>query len=737
MISVLSEIFYFDKNITLRKKSHFFDRMTEQLNATKELLRFALETKIKVFDLYDKKRKYNDKDRPKLLSIYYTEEIAEDFLDSYVNSLVVSEFFEDKNLDLLIFILSKVNYKILSMKNDLLPRLKLKLEEVSTRNNIMDKNLALALLSFYYKFRYELDSQTTSLVMQCVLNKITSATNIFMVLEWISFFIDVENPNIHEMLKPHLQVLSHYISVYGNMMNVGHLAMIIKLTSPTFGERLEMIKHVSTGCISYIMTTLSEAKDIHRLPDMDPSFVFPHFYYLIQHEFFYFSRSDLFEFVFKFKAANSGLKKLQEFYRKFEKLFLDMDMDLEYDLASSFVNAALRYNKSNPIYAIYGPEKKCPYMIYAMAVFSKPDFSKTEMVQILRYIFESSSNSYDWVISAVLILYSMNDKSVLEEIKDLIQDIKNPVVRILYTLELCRKKTGDIYFTYLKNCYPPYSYDKLKLTNLNVVEEKVPVQLQATVVRALFQCDKAKTDELKITDPLLINFRKRDINVDSMNYFSFLDPVQVCAYMAGVQDPKSYHQKTYSIKRDFHLISPAYHSVRLEIESEAWFKESSIKFRVRLTPSNRHYNVMLSIETFRGITPAKPYTFEFGEIESNKSYVRSFAYSIHSVEYPYILISLKDGVNQQSPNTLLECRVCLPLLDLFSVMDSHSNPKYNEIKQAVWGALACREYSKLCYSEQFYVSKYGVFATKDNDCRASSPDLLQLIPSIVDTNSVI
>ena len=179
-------------------------------------------------------------------------------------------------------------------------------------------------------------------------------------------------------------------------------------------------------------------------------------------------------------------------------------------------------------------------------------------------------------------------------------------------------------------------------------------------------------------------------------------------------------------RREFIEISPVYHALTVEISSTVVPSDRSLSVELRLSAKGVVPSLSVSFNVPVSLTPPQVPEWSINSLNEGSKVTQNYTFTINKLTNPFGLIHIvQDGAN------VLDIKVCLPLIDMFDMITPDP-----DIERNIWQALRFQR-TNVPLKDAMWVNGEGCIAVKNNVARASSEELLNMIPSAIETHAVV
>lgn len=543
-----------------------------------------------------------------------------------------------------------------------------------------------------------------------------------IVLNWLIFAVSIEAPGILKRLEDARLELIDLLLICGHLFNMNQVLFLIKYAKPSIEHLISMYSNVSPCCSFLFLSMLPQLHDFDSIAILNPSIVLPAILDSAVHPLSVGMTIELFTSALKILGktehpeSNLFFEKVMERMFKLSNFTLDL-ISLLFQVAVKLNNGTNLLQKATQQVVDDGFLNQLVAIAASFSASNQTDDFTTIFIKVLS---GDSKKPYYFLACSSFASYLLQNRSKLSRntlvLVESIQALSNQKMKSLFLILFAKIKPA-LKSQIKQILYPKQATNTASFicTDFEELSNTVKILLAQTL---LSLSDEEETEAFH--DPIFI---PRDLSEDEIpiNPFFFCDPVEI----AQLSCAHNYEVKM-SISREFKVVSPDFHCLSVEIASLVVPKHIGMSIDIRLSSKSLIPNMAVQVFVPTTFTPTKAENWEIADLQPSRKVNRSFGFTVNSVLNPWMLIKAV-----QENAVLIELKICLPVIDLFSAC----SPTVVE-QDAIWHQLKHTK-SGFSLEDSVWVFQDNVIAVRNGIARANKLELLRLLSSAKVTNAVV
>lgn len=631
------------------------------------------------------------------------------------------------------------------------------------------ENIRYAAFYTLYKFRnyIKIDSKIVQLTLDQLNSKISQLC--FIAIYLIKFYISIDFQDIANIIRPHYNDLKRIIYVNGHVINVNLLYFILKLIHPSIQDIITLLPHVSYPIAGFLIAAMPSCYDFTHIVDVPSDSIMPFIVDIINHPYCDGIVMELLITALQIIKMSSNLHffervsdhMLNSKSSKIQVISLFADVAKSLNDLSRLLNKAYQAAKDSDFY----------YILVSISSFLATR-DNIDITKELMKLLSSESDSKYWKLAASCVAYYTwhQKKFVNEQIQNVLEIVKminDLSIRSLFLIYLsdvvpihlradvirCMKQTlfsnsqksGQL-LTTTKNEFKMSDKDdsisillKIQLvsalasiTTDEDLDDIIQELSQPIYMLAMQNGNKKKQQQLNSSTN---QNRKSSLSPSDLveqqtiplSPFLHVNVIHLGLLAAGLYYPSTLPVTSIGGKRrEFIEISPVYHALTVEISSIVVPSDRSLSIELRLSAKGVVPSLSVSFNVPVSLTPPQVPEWSINSLNEGSKVTQNYTFTINRLTNPFGLIHIvQDGAS------VLDIKVCLPLIDMFDMITPDP-----DIERNIWQALRYQR-TNIPLKDAMWVSHEGCIAVKNNVARASSEELLNMIPSAIETHAVV
>ena len=609
------------------------------------------------------------------------------------------------------------------------------------------KKYAAFRLLHVFRSQIKFDEEFVELTLQELTSEMAGL--VMMCLNLVIFLRTVEFPGIEEKIEPHKNDIWRMAMVHGHLMNTKHISFIVDVVKPDLRMIGDLLPHVSLSSACYLLASIPANPDFLKQHNFPSDVIIPVMLDIIRHRFSEAMRSELFMTTLYVVLQ----KKDQVSFESLVSLLISDIPVCSLDVVALVCHAAVEFGILPKVLKdAYDSEQKNKNMFCDMtacaAIFALN--AEVDVTTELLNLLCQQSHGKSWRMAAACVAWYLWVKrpTVSTQLVEAVCKIKDSRMRALFLVYLTRIGPDHLRSSIVKDMQEtllPAVFKSSEDPRTIAVAERpdgvdIPLVMKLSLLRSIIilaNAEEMNSMKQFLTDPIWEMTARNALrekqapNNDALpiSPFSMLDLIDIERICLAIEVPHKPAQTDFlGIHRPFVEISPAYHALTVEISTVVTRITRSLCVDLRLSTKRMVPDVSVSLFVPPTLTPGYVAPWVISELKEDGTVMHRFPFTVHDLKNPYARICIT-----QAGTTVMDVRVCLPLIDLFT----HIEPK-SETARDIWNRMH-REHNRPVDLADgvWFIPNEGSIAVRSNVARATRKCLLKLIPSIKTTSTVI
>ncbi|KAK8875947.1 hypothetical protein M9Y10_006125 [Tritrichomonas musculus] len=624
--------------------------------------------------------------------------------------------------------------------------------------------------AFYvlYKFRnyIKINTQIVQLTLKQLTSKLTQLC--FLAVYLIKFYISIDFQDIGNIIRPYYNDLKRIIYVNGHIINVNLLYFILKLIHPSIQDIISILPHVSYPIAGFLIAAMPSCHDFTHIVDVPSDSIMPFIVDVINHPY-----CD--GIVMELLITALQIVKMSQNNHFFDRITQHMlnSKSSKIQVISLFADVAKSLKELSRLLSKAYQSAKDSNFFYILVAISSFLATKDniDITKELMKLLSSESDSRYWRLAASCVAYyTWHQKHyVLDQIQNILEVVKQ--INDLSTRSLFLVYLADIVPVHLRadliaamkhSLFSNSDKSGQMITTtkndfkIRDKDDSISILLKIQLVSALSAISsESDLDDIvqELTQPIYMlamqngmkmrqqqnesrpSGRKESLSpstVPQKNSIPLSPFIHINVIDLGLLASGLYYPSTLPVasiggkRREFIEISPVYHALTVEIATVVVPSDRSLSIELRLSAKGVIPSLSVSFNVPVTLTPPQVPEWSINSLNEGSKVTQNYTFTINKLINPFGMIHIvQDGAS------VLDIKVCLPLIDMFEMITPDP-----DIERNIWQALRFQR-TNVPLKDAMWVSTEGCIAVKNNVARASSEELLNMIPSALETHAVV
>ena len=631
---------------------------------------------------------------------------------------------------------------------------------------LTSKTTGIRFTAFYllYNFRnfIKVDDEIVNQTLHQL--KENSPRLIFLALNLLTFYINIDFPNIAETIALYTSDLIQVVYTHGHLLNIKHLSFILNHIHPSIQTLISFLPHVSISSACFLMSTLPACHDFARISDFPASAVLPNIIDIISHPYSDGMRTELLVTALRIIKISQN----HHFFERIRDILFASNQVYELEVTSLFADVIPTQNDISQVLAKANESSNMKVFFNDLVAISSLIAlrdSKDISTEVLKLLSKQDEMTHWKLAASCIATYMWYQRSFfvkqIQGIFEVCSAINDKGIRSLFLIFLAQFAPTHLNVPLLqsiKSIIIGKQSEEIKRSKFQITGESndsLPSLLKFELVRSFVQiAPKDEIDSISslLNQPIYKIIIERAIeqreklqketrrrastpsstlqNIDEeppIPPFICCDVTEVGQIAYALAYPSSGSTLDFQgVHRDFVEVSPIYHALTIEIASVIVPKYRSLCLDLRLSAKGVVPSITIIFQVPATLTPPQVPEWTITDLNEGSKVTKRFSFTVNNLSNPFAMIRVEqEGVR------VLEIKVCLPLIDFFRKVEPD-----RDIAKYIWNGLH-HEKKGVKLPNSIWVSPQGVIAVRRGITRATEAEYLDMLASAQETRATI